>query len=98
LKKATLEPGSGLTAESAIKEAFGIGIARRLTVELAANDPELTISWINRGTGEHSQVGGLDSLDWGLADDSILTVLYENGKTTEQQVDESTEWMLENER
>jgi hypothetical protein len=46
---------------------------------------------------EHSEVGRLGNLDWQIPDTSYLTVLYEDQDTTNQQRDESSNWMIENE-
>lgn len=95
--KYLLDWRSGLTAQSAVQYALGESIAGQLVDDLLNDNKELIVSWTNSVTGEHSDVGGINSLEWEIADNSILSIVYENEETTQQKIDESIEWMLRNE-
>ncbi|MBK8139235.1 MAG: hypothetical protein IPK52_26025 [Chloroflexi bacterium] len=43
---------------------------------------------------QHSEVGGVADLNWLIPDKSTLTIVYENLKTPQKQIDLSSEWML----
>ncbi len=96
-RKAILDWYPQLTAEEAVHKAFGSDVAQEAVADLVQNRPEIFVSWDNPTTEEHSEVGGVGSLDWHIPDTSNLTIIYEDQDTTNQQIDESSDWMLENE-
>jgi hypothetical protein len=96
-RKAALEWYPHLTAEEAVREAFGNELAQQAVADLQQNRPEILVAWDNPTTEEHSEVGGVGSHDWQIPDTSNLTIIYEDQDTTNQQIDESSDWMLENE-
>ena len=87
----------GLTARKAIEQALGEAVADQIVDDLAKDNKQLTVSWTNKATGEHSEVGGVGSLDWEIPDNSIVTAVYENQTTTQEKMNEAIEWMLKNE-
>lgn len=50
------------------------------------------VSWWNKETDEICEIGRVGRLDWASADQTVLTVNYENEATTQQQIDESVDW------
>lgn len=86
-----------LTALEAVARALGQEKAKQITSDLLSNNPDLTVSWNNLKTGEQSEIGGVGSLDWKIPDNSVLSVVYENEATSQEQIDESIEWMLASE-
>ncbi len=88
----------GLTAKRAVETALDLSDANSIVADLARNSAEVTVAWNNLVTGESSDVGGVDSLDWDIEDHSVLTITHENANTSQQQIDESIEWLLANEK
>src|SRR5574341_35289 len=85
----------GLTAFEAIQEALSVDIAQQIAADLVRHDNhELTVSWASFRHDDHSEVGGVSSLDWEVEDESILAITYEDKSTSDQLLDESSEWML----
>jgi hypothetical protein len=96
-KKAVIDWHSELTAEAAVRQAFGESVANQAVHDLDINSGEIGIAWHIPDTDEHSEIGGVGSLDWDIPDISYLTIVYEDEHTTNQQIDESSEWMIANE-
>gem|GEM_PF-5227292 len=78
-------------------QAVGEAVAQIIDDGLRSNDLELIVSWYNKATGDISEMGGVGRLDWLIEDNSILTITYDNGSTTQAQEDELEKWMLDNE-
>ena len=87
----------GMTAQEALQNVLDARLVRQIVDDLASNKPEITVSWINEVTQEHSEIGGVGSLDWEIPDRSIVVVTYEDQTTTEEAVDTAITWMLEDE-
>jgi hypothetical protein len=84
-----------LTAYEAVALAVGEAYAAQVESDLANNSEEIIVGWSDTDTGEHSEVGGVGSLMWPIAPNGVLTISYENEHTTQDQIDESSEWMLQ---
>ena len=84
----------GLTALLATQQTLTAEIADQITDDLHDNNQEIMVSWYNVITEEHSEIGGVGSLDWEIPDGSVLTIVYEDETTTQHQIDESSAWML----
>lgn len=96
-KKADVQWNEALTASDAIGEAFTKHTANTIAAELDKNYEELTVSWSNSKSEQHSEIGGMGNLEWLVQDGSVIVIMYQDQDTTEEQVDESYGWMLENE-
>ena len=96
LQKFIVEWSDGLEADPVLEIALGKDLAEKIKVDLASNNQEIIVSWNNLDTGEHSEMGGIGTLSWVISNNSILTIVYEDQNTTEDQVNKSNEWMLEN--
>ena len=84
-----------LTAYEAVALAIGAPFAAMVENDLAKNNKEIIVAWSDTDTGEHSEVGGVGSLKWPIAANGVLAISYENERTTQAQIDESSEWMLQ---
>ena len=91
-----VEWNSGLTAREAVEQALTRNNASEIAHHLHSNNSEITVAWHDEKIEEHSEVGGIGNLDWQIPDKSVLTVVYENERTTPQQIDMSSDWMIEN--
>lgn len=96
-RKAIVDWHPELTAEAAVRQAFGDSIADQAVNDLQNNNWQVGVAWHIPDTDEHSEVGGVGSLDWEIPDTSYLTIVYEDKNTTNQQIDESSDWMTANE-
>jgi hypothetical protein len=94
LKKHILEWQPNLTAKQALEMTLGQSSTAEIEKELKNNSHELIVSWYNKRSNEISEIGGLGEINWIVPDDTVITVSYENENTTEQQINESVEWML----
>lgn len=95
LKEIEVPWSKELSAADILEKSLSGAVAAQIEEDLTQrNNPFLIVSWNSLTTGEHSDVGGVGSLDWPIDDNLILTVTYEDESTTAQQVDESSEWML----
>ncbi len=97
LEKIVMEKESGLTAFGALERALGLPLAKKIESDFASNSRAIMVSWWNKETDEHSEYGGVGAIDWEIDDHSVLTVNYESETTTEQQINDSIEWMLTHE-
>jgi hypothetical protein len=88
----------GLSADTALQHALGATDAQSVIDDLAHNNPEVMVSWLNEATGDTSEMGGVGSLDWRIDNQSILVVTYENETTSESAIDEAIAWMLQDEQ
>ncbi len=95
LERQTAEWRPALTAFEALQLALGPALAREIEKDLLSNSREVMVPWWNKDTDDHSEIGGVGSLDWTIADGTVVTVNYENQATTQQQIDEAIEWTLE---
>ncbi len=82
------------TARQALCGALETEIAETVLDDLARNDNRLTVSWSSVAHGEHSDIGGVDDLDWEIEDDSVLSVAYEDEQTSSAMIEPSIQWML----
>ena len=86
-----------LTAFDVLEHAFGLALAQRIEDDLHANIKEIMVSWWNKENGDHSEIGGVGRIDWIVPDQMVFIVSYENGATTQKQIDDSIEWTLKQE-
>ncbi len=84
----------GLTAFQAVEQALGSAVAQQVEADLAANSDEIIVSWWNKESDDHSEIGGVGRLDWAVPDKTVITVSYHNDATTQEQIDESIRWTL----
>jgi hypothetical protein len=96
MKKSVVEWQDDLKANSAIAQGLGEVLARIIEDDLKINNPEITVSWNSLVSDYHSDVGGVGDLDWIIEDQSALAIAYEDENTTDEQLDKSSDWMLEN--
>lgn len=85
-----------LTAYDAIRLALNMTKALEVARDLESNDPDILIAWHDEELATHSEVGGVANLDWDIPDKSVLTIVYENQNSTQQQIDASSDWMIQN--
>lgn len=83
----------GITARQALYLALDRAIADQIVQDLSRNSQEIVVSWSSLSTYEHSDVGGVDSLDWEIPDNSIISIVYEGNETSKEALDASIEWM-----
>lgn len=96
LQKSVLDWSERMEASEAVQKALGNQVLQRLQLDLTNNNKDLIISWSNKETGEHSDIGGVDSLDWAIPDQSILAIVYEDEIADEAVVNLSNDWMQAN--
>jgi len=97
LEKCVVEWQPDLTALQVLEKALGETLTNEVERGLKSNSREIIVSWYNESTGDVSEIGGVGTLEWHIPDDTVLTISYENEATTQQQVDESIKWTLEQE-
>jgi hypothetical protein len=83
-----------LTAKEAIKKCLGESKAQAIEKDLNSNNHEIIVSWWHKPSGDVSEIGGIRTTSWIIANDTVLTINYENENTTQVQIDESIEWAL----
>jgi len=88
---------SELSAYTATAIALGETRAKKIATHLLADNKELTVAWHSLISSEHSNVGGVDSLEWHIPDNSILSILYQDENITTEKLDIAIQWMLINE-
>ena len=86
-----------MTAQQAVRFAFGDNIADSVLTDLAQDNMFLTVSWINPVLDDSSEIGGVGSLDWHIPDQTTLVINYEDATTTEVKQDQAMQWLLDNE-
>lgn len=86
----------GLSAADAVRQAMGDETAQVILDDLAQNNFDLMVSWLNPLTDEHSELGGIGSLDWEIESSWILTITYADQQTTGQQDEKFETWLLAN--
>ena len=84
-----------LQAQEAVEMVLGQEKADQVQRDLIKGNHQLTISWTNRNTEEHSDVGGVGRLDWPIADGSILAILYMSDSSSPDVMEQISEWMAE---
>ena len=95
LKEQEIDWKDGITAFEAVKIALTGKVAQQIQNALVHNSiPGLIVSWSSLIDNSISEIGGVGSLDWKIDDNSMLAITYEDEATSDQQMDESTEWML----
>ena len=87
-----------LTAQESLQHALNPILAQQIVEDLKTDNRELTVAWNSLESDDHSDIGGVASLDWEIPDNSVLSITYENDATTQQAVDDCIQWMLANER
>lgn len=87
---------SGLNAFDVVVSAFGMDFAKQLANDLIDLTIQVTVSFVEIPTGQTSDVTGVASLDWELLDPTIIVINYEDNNTTDSQIDESIQWLLNN--
>ena len=97
LEKFSVDWQEGMTALSIVQLTLGEIIAQQIADELASNSPEIMVSWVHAATDKHSGIGGIDSLEWSVPDDSLLVISYEDDTLTTTQELQAINWMLKNE-
>ncbi len=95
LEKHVLEWERDLTALNALERTLGQLLAENIDKDLKKRSREIIVSWYVKDTDDISEIGGIGSLDWNMEDSTILTVSYENESTTQEQIEESINWTLE---
>ena len=88
----------GMKAIDVLNEALAPEVVQSIVADLTRNHPYLMVSWNSGQTRDHSDIGGVGSLDWLIKTDLTLTIIYEDENTCEHQIDESAEWLLQNYR
>jgi hypothetical protein len=96
LVKAVVKWEPNLTAYQVVLRGIGKQLANRVNQDLSDDLKDITVSWFNKATQEISEIGGVASLDWEVKDDTLLTINYENDKTTEAQLLEADRWVQGN--
>ncbi len=86
-----------LTAQEAVTLAFGENRTNVIMADLERNNEFLTVSWVNPKLDDHSEIGGVGSLNWHIPDLTVLVIFYEDEATTQAEVDQAMQWMLDNE-
>lgn len=81
-----------ITALEAVKNCLGENKAIEIENELQSDLRDIIVSWYHPPTDAICEIGGVDSLDWEVADETILSITYRNADTTEDQEDELIEW------
>ena len=94
LEKHILEWERDLTAFTALERALGQLVSESIDRDLKNRSREIMVSWYVKDTDDISEIGGTGTLDWNLWDSTILTVNYENESTTQEQIEEATNWTL----
>jgi hypothetical protein len=54
------------------------------------------VSWVDSQTLDTSEIGGVGNLEMFIVPHFVISVVYENAETTDEQIDVSIEWMLLN--
>src|SRR6185436_14668317 len=78
LAKFELSWEPGLVARAALESALGEVQAKLIVGDLSTSNKELIVAWNNPLSGEHSNIGGVDSLEWPISDHSIISIVYED--------------------
>ncbi len=97
MKKAFVAWHEHLTAHDAIALAFGDRLANSVATDLMQDHQYLIVSWTNPVLDDHSEIGGVGSLEWSIPDQTVLTIFYEGEATPQNKIDEAIQWLLENE-
>jgi hypothetical protein len=97
LEKHNIEWKPRLTAKQTFELTLGPTLADDIEKDLHNNSRELIVSWYNKRSNEISEIGGVGTVNWAVPDDTVITVSYENERTTQEQIDESIEWTLKQE-
>jgi hypothetical protein len=84
-----------LQAQDAVEMALGEAIMTQIQKDLLEENSQLTVSWTDRISGEHSGVGGVNDLQWHIGDNSVLTILYLNDSIESHSLERISEWMME---
>lgn len=96
MKSITIEWRKGMKASEVVILALGDNIGNQIINDLGKNDPDIIVAWHDKYVEKHSEIGGVVDFEWDILNESILTIVYENGNTSSYQVDVSSDWMVEN--
>ncbi len=94
LKEAEVHWTQDISAYRVIEKALGQNDSQRIQFDLSNNSPNITVSWSSFITESHSDIGGVPDLGWLVEDESILVITYEDESTTDEQRENSSDWML----
>src|SRR5688500_3054727 len=90
LAKFLVEWKPNITAKEVVENCLNETKAQIIEKDLRDNNHEIIVSWWHKPSGKISEIGGVGTLLWSIADETVLTVNYENDRTTSNQLDEST--------
>jgi hypothetical protein len=88
----------GLVAREAVESTLGETRARLIVADLSTGNKDLMIAWNNLVSGEHSNIGGIDSLEWQVPDLSIISIVYEDESVSSDKSEAAIQWMLNQEK
>lgn len=98
LRKSKIDWQEGITARLALERALGQKVADQVARDLREDNRDLIVSYTNLMTDDHSEIGGMASLDWEVPLSSVLVVSYDDEHTSEEQISASSNWMMQNQR
>ncbi|HEY9711228.1 MAG TPA: hypothetical protein V6D48_23670 [Oculatellaceae cyanobacterium] len=88
----------GLVAREAVESTLGGTRASQIVADLSTGNKELIIAWNNLVSGEHSNIGGVNSLEWQISDHSIISIVYEDENVNSDKSEAAIQWMLNQEK